>query len=262
MPTTTYPNNLDVFSDPTPGTLENAISHSAQHAVANDAILALEQKLGVGAAKRQQAVAAGISSNQAVTPNLNNGESFRYTLSANITAVNAPTGLASGCLINFAFLQDGIGSRTVSGWSGVYVFSGPAPVLGSLPNAFDSITFWWDGSAAWEVNRRVGFDAVWSHPNLLNGWVDMATTFSLSGYKRFGDICYLRGRVRTGTMGSPIFILPPPWRPTDGDLLFEVRSIASNPGELQIRTDGTVTPLSAAGGTNQDFSLNVSYDLR
>lgn len=45
--TTVYPGALDTFTDPEPQTLMSILSHAAQHSVENDAIAALETKVGV-----------------------------------------------------------------------------------------------------------------------------------------------------------------------------------------------------------------------
>ena len=47
MTTSNYPTNLDNFTDPLATDLMNTVSHSAQHDLANDAIAALEAKLGI-----------------------------------------------------------------------------------------------------------------------------------------------------------------------------------------------------------------------
>jgi len=46
---TNYPTSLDSFTNPTSSSTLNSPSHAAQHANANDAIEAIETKLGVGA---------------------------------------------------------------------------------------------------------------------------------------------------------------------------------------------------------------------
>jgi hypothetical protein len=46
---TSYPTSLDSFTNPAPGDSVKTLSHSGQHGDANDAIEALEAKLGIGA---------------------------------------------------------------------------------------------------------------------------------------------------------------------------------------------------------------------
>ena len=52
-----YPSSLDTFTNPTSSDSLNSPSHSDQHANANDAIEALEAKLGIGASPAGSAVA-------------------------------------------------------------------------------------------------------------------------------------------------------------------------------------------------------------
>src|SRR5258708_412917 len=44
---TNFPTSLDTFTDPNPTDPRNAPSHAAQHDLENDAILALETKVGI-----------------------------------------------------------------------------------------------------------------------------------------------------------------------------------------------------------------------
>jgi len=48
--TTSYPAALDVLTNPTAGQSQVSLSHSAQHANANDAIEAIETRFGIGPA--------------------------------------------------------------------------------------------------------------------------------------------------------------------------------------------------------------------
>jgi hypothetical protein len=55
-----YPSSLDTFTNPTSSDSLNSPSHSDQHANANDAIEALEAKLGIGASPAGSAVAGSV----------------------------------------------------------------------------------------------------------------------------------------------------------------------------------------------------------
>lgn len=55
-----YPSSLDAFTNPTSTDSTDSPSHSLQHANANDAIEALETKLGVGAAPAGSATAGNV----------------------------------------------------------------------------------------------------------------------------------------------------------------------------------------------------------
>lgn len=59
---TNYPSSLDSFTNPTSSDSLNSPSHSDQHANANDAIEALEAKLGIGASPAGSAVAGQVLS--------------------------------------------------------------------------------------------------------------------------------------------------------------------------------------------------------
>ena len=61
MPTN-YPTSLDNFTNPTANDSLNLPSHSTQHANANDAIEAIEAKLGLGANVMPYAFSAGTAS--------------------------------------------------------------------------------------------------------------------------------------------------------------------------------------------------------
>jgi len=66
MPTN-YPTSLDNFTNPTANDSLNLPSHSTQHANANDAIEAIEAKLGLGANVMPYAFSAGTATLTGVT---------------------------------------------------------------------------------------------------------------------------------------------------------------------------------------------------
>lgn len=51
-----YPASLDNFDNPDPGTRKNVLRHSGQHSDNNDAVEAIQRKLGVGESDADQAV--------------------------------------------------------------------------------------------------------------------------------------------------------------------------------------------------------------
>ena len=77
---TNYPTSLDSFTNPTSSSTLNSPSHAAQHANANDAIEAIETKLGVGNHTIGEWVA--------FTPSFSNFTLGNGTLDANYCRVN------------------------------------------------------------------------------------------------------------------------------------------------------------------------------
>jgi hypothetical protein len=90
-----YPSSLDTFTNPTSTDSLNSPSHSDQHANANDAIEALEAKLGIGASPAGSAVAGYV-----LTASTGGTTSWAEPYTGdNITVVSAGTAaytLASG----------------------------------------------------------------------------------------------------------------------------------------------------------------------
>lgn len=72
--------------------------------------------------------------------------------------------------------------------------------------------FTWDG-AAWQYTG--GDDTGWITPTLLNGWIPYGAGYTTPAYRRKNGIVYLRGLIRSGTVGSstPFFVLPSGFRP-------------------------------------------------
>lgn len=89
---TNYPGNIDSFVNPTTASTLDSPSHSLQHSDANDAIEAIEIKLGIGAS-----AASSASSGQVLTKGTGNS-----TLWSNITSLSSPIitgGTATGSLL-------------------------------------------------------------------------------------------------------------------------------------------------------------------
>ena len=66
-----------------------------------------------------------------------------------------------------------------------------------------------------EVNRMsplVVAPTAWTNATLQNNWVNLGGSYSPAGYRKIGDIVYLRGTVKTGTLGVPMFTLPVGYR--------------------------------------------------
>lgn len=77
-------------------------------------------------------------------------------------------------------------------------------------------------------------------PTLLNSWVNFGGAFNVAGYYKdpFG-IVHLRGLVKSGVVGSPIFTLPAGYRPTATEI-FATDSNAAL-GQISVNSSGDVT---------------------
>ncbi len=81
------------------------------------------------------------------------------TQTANITAVNAPTNAHYGCPLEFHFIQDGTGGRTLATgvWNSVFKFTGnTAPTITTTANFRNIIRFVYNGTNWVETGRALG----------------------------------------------------------------------------------------------------------
>lgn len=101
---------------------------------------------------------------------------------------------------------------------------------------------------AWtDVDAGVGFE---------NSWVNFGGTAQDLEYRKHADgMIQIRGRIKTGSVGSTAFTLPTGYRPPD-TLNFAADSNGAF-GNLQIVAAGTVTPVN---GSNSYFAVNVMFD--
>jgi hypothetical protein len=97
----------------------------------------------------------------------------------------------------------------------------------------------------------------WIPASLINGWVNYGDPFNPASY--FADkngVVHLRGLVKNGVIGAPIFNLPVGYRPA-GQELHIVASVSGASGDgigrCDILTNGDVFPRS---GINGWFSLD------
>jgi hypothetical protein len=127
------------------------------------------------------------------------------------------------------------------------------------------------------LRRIVGSEAVtaavqaaytptpWVAPSLGNSWVNYGGIYQTCAYRKIGDIVYLRGLVRNGTIGAAMFYLPVGFRVT-AHTHMSAGDVNSTGGIVQTTTDGAVfasTP-SGNGWVSLDglqFSVTaVGYD--
>ena len=89
-------------------------------------------------------------------------------------------------------------------------------------------------------------------PGFENSWVNFGGGESTAGYWRdpFGFVT-LKGVIKSGTINTTCFTLPPGYRPLEKQLVATISNAAI--GRLDITTAGAVIPVS---GNNAYFSLN------
>lgn len=97
----------------------------------------------------------------------------------------------------------------------------------------------------------------WTNASLLNGWVNAGGIQPPAAYRLVGDEVQVRGRVLSGTVGSPIFNLPAGYRPPTV-MTFPTTSIISGnwgAGIVEANTSGDVG--AYAPSTNAGVTLNT-----
>lgn len=100
----------------------------------------------------------------------------------------------------------------------------------------------------------------WTAPTFQNGWTNYDTTYQLAGYQKdaWGRV-YLKGLVRSGTVGSCIFTLPDGFRPPRRTL-HAVQTHNDTIGRLDVLPTGCVTPVTASNlwVSLDDISFSVN----
>lgn len=107
-------------------------------------------------------------------------------------------------------------------------------------------------------------DTGWIAPTLTNGWLNYDTTaYSAAAYRKIGSVVYLRGLVKSGTVGAGtgayIFQLPVGFRPPKNLQLIcatNATQTASQAAYIELLTDGGVR---ASVGSNVWWSLELLY---
>jgi len=101
------------------------------------------------------------------------------------------------------------------------------------------------------------YDSGWTAVTLQNSWVNYDTTYgvtALTYIRKIGNVVFLRGLVKSGTIGATIFTLPTGWRPSI-NIIFSTVS-ASAFAEMRVNSNGTVV---ATSGNNTWYSLACSF---
>lgn len=131
----------------------------------------------------------------------------------------------------------------------------PLPPIQTL--AVDALTV----HQSLDVRDRVTFDALDLHvignagePAFTASWVNYGAPYSKAAYfKDPAGYVHLTGVIKSGTVGSSAFALPPGYRPAVAPGPFASVSNGAF-GRVDVGTDGTVTPQSPSS------NLSVSLD--
>lgn len=92
-------------------------------------------------------------------------------------------------------------------------------------------------------------------PGAFGGtWVNFGAPWQVARYRKIGDMTYIEGVIKSGTINTAAFTLPVGFRPP-ADLAFP-QDAAGLFGVLTVTAAGVVTPLS--GGTTL-FSINCMF---
>lgn len=96
----------------------------------------------------------------------------------------------------------------------------------------------------------------WNNVTFTNSWVNFGGSVQTVQYRKIGDVVYIRGAGKTGTINLSAFTLPSGYRPP-AILGFPATSNSAF-GHLVINTDGTVVP---ATGSNTSFFFTCSFSV-
>jgi len=97
----------------------------------------------------------------------------------------------------------------------------------------------------------------WTTPTLLNGWLQYGSGWQTLQYRKIGDIVYIRGLIKSGTVPSTIFTLPTGFRPLAINQ-FVCMGNVSAVAYFNVYTDGVV---SAVQGNNAGFNVNCDFSI-
>ena len=109
--------------------------------------------------------------------------------------------------------------------------------------------------AAREDHSHALVDSGWIAPTLLNGWINYGAPFDPITYRKIGNIVFVRGLAKNGTLPGIIFTLPAGYRPT-AQLIVAVVTNSNTIGRLDVLGDGG---MQANAGSNGWFSVVCSF---
>lgn len=97
--------------------------------------------------------------------------------------------------------------------------------------------------------------SVWTAPVFQNGWIDYGAGYQTARYRKLGDIVYIEGLIKSGTIGLVAFTLPAGLRPVLAQQFGGISNGAF--GYIHVANAGTVTPVAGNAGSvwiNCNFS--------
>jgi hypothetical protein len=96
-------------------------------------------------------------------------------------------------------------------------------------------------------------DTGWIAPTLVNGWINYGGGFAPCGYRKIGNMVYLRGLLKNGT-ANLMFTLPAGYRP-EGLSLFGIEGGGAH-GRIDVDVNGAVSRVS---GGNAYIQIDISF---
>jgi hypothetical protein len=114
-----------------------------------------------------------------------------------------------------------------------------------------------ESTPTWEPLVAVNIpDISWTAPTLLNGWSNYASTWDSAGFSKVATkMLELKGLVKGGLLGQPIFILPEGSRPAKSSPHLTVGGLGI--ARIDVSPDGVVKVRSYQNsGTNSYVSLS------
>jgi len=200
---------------------------------------------------------------------VNNGQ-LMHTSGALVSAIATLSGQTDGRMIT-AYVSNAFASAEIAG-SSSYSFgyvtlidltttfgAGKEPTLAEMdrlmaryPNSwFDSTKPIQTIETLYQEKANKAQEA-WITPTLLNAWVGYASGFSACGYMKDSlGFVHLKGRLKSGILYSPVFVLPAGYRPKE-TCFFAVESNIAY-GTAYVETNGQVW---ARNGNNASFSFD------
>jgi hypothetical protein len=113
----------------------------------------------------------------------------------------------------------------------------------NVPAPGDPVTSAWAQQLTqYAVDTRTADPPAWIAPTFQNGWGDFGGGFVTAGYRKIGDIVYLRGFISGGTIAAACFTLPLGYRPAQThrmssvsyDVFCEIEISASSAGVIAL----------------------------
>lgn len=141
---------------------------------------------------------------------------------------------------------------------GTYVYVEPFKTAGSLSTKTNGLVKeWWADSRGIEMLPQIRREAStpWYTPTLSAGWVPNSANDQEIQYRKKGDTVKIRGVMKSGTIGSTVFTLPPGFRPKK-HRQFPAAANSAYGGVLVYSTGAVVT----VNGSNAWFGMEIEFE--